>query len=255
MENENSIIGKINSLLPILTVLVIVYGVLKLTIYYTFFHINILSYLDFTELIPSIVRDLIYSIIVVALLILAARISGGKKFIYNEETTEGTSKFERFKIYLSSYGFMNYIIFLTFISPIICIIFFKMTFSEWYYTYSYWVALCIIIIANRELISLIVKYNSKLAQDKAFQFVVLCSLGSILLGINRGLDNHHNLITGIEKNTSYIEIGDKVIKSSKEYYYIGKTKSAVFFYDAINKRTDIYPSSIITKMSVYMDQY
>lgn len=226
---ENNTIGKINSILPILTVFVILYGVLKSTVFYAFFRINILSYLDFTELVPSIIRDLIFSIIAISILMVTAKISGGKKITYDRDKLKGKSFFLKIKSYLASYGYLSYIIYFTIVSLIIGVIFFRMPIEDWYYNYSYWIVLCVIIVVNKELAALIDQNNSELARDKVFQFVLLCSLSSTLLGINRGLDNYHNLIKGIKYNTSYIEIGERVVKSSKEYYYIGKTKSSIFF--------------------------
>jgi len=255
MSSENSTLTKINHLIPILSILLILYGVIKLTVYYTFFHINILSYLDFTELLPSILRDLMYSVIAVFLLLLISRISGNKKRAYNKENIAGQSWIESFKLYIHSYGFISYAIILTALSLIVTLIMDRNGFYDWFYRYSYWLVISVVSIVARELAFALDKYDSFLPNDRTAKLLITGTLLTVLLGVNRGLDNHHNQETGINKNTSYIEIGNRKVQSTKAYYYIGKTKSSVFFYDTLNGRTDIYPNSIITKMSLKQDEY
>lgn len=49
---------------------------------------------------------------------------------------------------------------------------------------------------------------------------------------------------------TYIEIGAKKIASNENYYYIGRTKNFIFFYNSKNNQTDVFQNKDITKLSI-----
>jgi hypothetical protein len=49
---------------------------------------------------------------------------------------------------------------------------------------------------------------------------------------------------------TYIKIGNNKIISTQDYYYIGRTKNYVFFYDVLKESTDVYQNKDITVLSL-----
>jgi hypothetical protein len=56
------------------------------------------------------------------------------------------------------------------------------------------------------------------------------------------------------KNKIYLNnsimIGDKLIKSTPKYYFIGKTSGYVFFFNEANYTTDVFPMNTVSKLTL-----
>lgn len=253
VKSDNDVISKITSFLPLLTVMVLIFGVINLIIYYGFFGVNILSYLEISEILPLILKDFLFTIAGLVIGTFAGYLSPDKKQIEQRNNSiakakETTGSLKRLYYYAKAYPIIFVFIIGLFINAITY--FFIKHNKESLISLS--ILQCVFIAAFiiPELIEVKLYRNRSIQINQTVKNLILVLIVLVGWGIYKGVEKYfavkyRHKFTG----TTIIINGVKIISNDK-YYFIGRTKSTIFFYNSVNNYTDIMPTTNLTKVSI-----
>lgn len=263
---QKDFISRFTSFLPIVTLMALMYGVIKQFIYYYYFNLDIFPYLEISELLPQTIFDLLLSIAYFGITLsfitttwrsfrgldVLSSIFLSAKEIEDAILLDNTKKsaIHLFNtdvkilivITLVSFGiscFELYLIVQT--NPL------DTNFMPLKTTFYLFLSLSITT-GFFIFLTLIKKVKDEMVHLVASMMVFL-----ILSGV---LEGHlkYKRVCDLHVHDGYsITINDVPITSNREFYYIGKTKSTVFFYNTKNNLVTSYPTSSITKMEIGSD--
>lgn len=251
MSDTNSSLGnKITGYIPVLTLVSLIFGVVSLVLYYSYFRVDILSYLELNEIIFRTARDLIF---IFAGVLLAFVLTGSQ----NENDTSSEKK----KFNYSKKGFIQVVksdsvlfsmfIFWFVVLWVLIILRQKDALEIKYFSVGVCQVLMIIgiIFVPVELKRRYMKKYGAFPSNEIILFsrflviVFFCGLIRGDIEITRTIESRGKLSNSIIAN-------GQLIKSTKDYYYIGKTNGYVFFYDERSQKADVYPISVVSKLSI-----
>lgn len=258
---KTSDLERLVKIFPAIGAFLIFIGFLKLYLYYGYWEINIINYLDFSEIILSFLNDLsvlfffmliffLQLTVGVTTIILAERkIINGKSnvsevILENEESSTiksvDTSKNESIieevgnavekNIRWVLLGFLIattvlYLLFLVFTNLVIM-----------YIAFLVFVQFIILIVADFS--------KSKLSNGQ-----IQTALAIIILVHTVSMSYYD--IRKTETNPTKISLlinGNEKINSSNEYIFLGKTTNYFYFFDKVNNESWIYPSSEVKRI-------
>ncbi len=224
--------------IPFLTVVSFLFNSVNLSLYYTFFGIDIFKYIELTEILTQLLKDLvILTLFLLSYFLLIFFIIKLFKppivFIYRT--------IKRIK------NFFVIIVMLIYTIPELNYIITRdLTKTLNYLLISIFSTFNIIIIyqliINRGFKNHITRLNLT-----AICIIIFTTFVSSFISIDKVISvrlNHRN------KNDFILYQGKK-IQSTDTYYFIGQTKSTIFFYDEIHKFTDCYYKVNVTKIELY----
>jgi hypothetical protein len=270
-KTDKKISTKLIAILPILTLLVLVYGAAKQFVYYYNFNLDIFSFLEISELLPQTVFDLFFATIYI--------IAGWTFAIYYSNVTNGLlaekiNNTPRKKIFLfsSTKKELNEDLkkqikqlkkqFPKVIIPFIAFHFMVMIMGYQFITDFenplYFISF-IAIIKNAFYISIVSFISIIVAvpfaffdeiKDRTLQVIVTLAIYFTIIGGFNGWFKYLQVVKTNSHRTYSITINNKIIASDNEYFYIGKSKSYVFFYCTKDRLVTSYPMSLITEMSI-----
>lgn len=255
MERESQyqkFIKQLTSALPLITFIVLMLGIVKQFTYYYFFNFNVFPFTEIIELLPQTIFDLIFFFLYLLLAILFElpivrllnRTNNSAKKMEPDKTSKSWLKispenlwliFCFVVIYSQIYmliGKNSVILVLPWLEPIL-------NFSIFFST----------LLFINTIIQTIYTYFD-LEFDRRLPFIVAISVLMPLNGLFNGYANYKRVVS-FHTHTGYsITVDKKQIVSNKQVYYIGKTKSDVFFFDEKTKLVTVYPTSSITEMQI-----
>ncbi|MDF9800797.1 hypothetical protein OKW21_006060 [Catalinimonas alkaloidigena] len=234
--------------IPLITSLLIILGTINQISYYNNFEILIIDYLEISEILILFFNDIITISSSIGFLLLAFIYDFFKKNKYNNNIkTRNTNYFNK--------SYLKY---------------------KWIISYSDYLFFVLYLIVMG--ISLIYIYNNKSESEERF-YLNLAFFSVIIILISKG-NKHLNptknlliysviiiLITNLIKanadikadrvkerdlyqSTFFILDGKHLIQSDSTCYYIGKTKNYLFYYDADQERTTVYPMSRVSQLTL-----
>ncbi len=233
--------------LPVLTVISYLYAIIETYCYYALFGINVMPFLDFTEVLQQALAGMISTVAGFGLVFVfyMALYSTFKQYGVDEHKAKKsiTTIFKGSKV--------GYIIAL--ISCIIIIISILLILSTNDPKTFLWSLASFITCTGLSIPPLVVfclqdRIEFKYIVKVFFVTLMVSSLCVISLigSVSKAID------VRIKKLTvgSYIKVSGKTVTSTPEYFYIGSTNKFVFFFDNSIKRTVAYQISDITEMGL-----
>lgn len=230
---------KITKLLPLGGVILIGLGVLKTSVYYNYFGVDIMSYLTTTEVLTLFLNDL--QPLIVLFLVGIIHANSSERLIEIIENKIGEFKFEKF---IREKKWSYFIFFLLIINSIFFIIFYQcFQLSNWL------IYLLVFSLIQLTVFFYIRKEGEILIENESYMhFFMSISLISIipLMSLKE--------IRSIEKNDgrkiSILLMNNKTIESSKEIRYLGKASENYFFYEPFKKKTTIIKSDEVKRIEI-----
>ncbi|MCC8409928.1 hypothetical protein LJ707_13400 [Mucilaginibacter sp. UR6-1] len=279
MQEQNTDVLKdtILPLLPIYTLLILMYGAAKQFIYYYEFNLDIFSFLEISELLPQSLFDLfIGGIYNLAGVLVGAyylhKVTPSKKkivkptstaLIVDESVRKAISE-ERHSIQIANAKelrkdlpkiLLTFGIFFLFICTLLftaynhIVDFTSPNQPNWFkfiMTIGFQVGIAIIL----GIFTILILEFTIPSFDFKFKFIITTSIILFASGIAQG----HFKYKRVQKTLAYkncsIEFENKIIQSNSMYYYIGKTHSNVFFYDVKRDIVTCYSMNEITKLDI-----
>jgi hypothetical protein len=224
---------------------IIVFGMIKLSVFYSAFNINIFVFLDFDEILTSSLNDVIF----VSLFLILGAFQGIALLEENDQNKK--NKFdEKYMENKSPKRFVNYILHAWETPPIIFLIV-VILISHFIKKYSYLLSsfklVVYIMVAFFLLDFFILEFErhfrnkiSKEAPRYIFGFLYLIGFMLILSGSLASLEVHYVKHFKYYKNVKF-KINSEMIKSDENQYYIGKTRNYIFYYLEKTSETIVYP--------------
>jgi hypothetical protein len=279
METEKKdFLAKAASLLPFITLFALLYGVTKQFIYYYQFNLNIFSYLEISELLPQTLLDLILSLI---FLLFTLRVTFASREHINTDVIENIEGGYAYKIHPLDPENLNFTIqdlirsfsqkgikvlkpsknFLIRLSLFLISGYFIYTSVDamansdeainnpFFFQKIVFYFLTIYILIST-VSYLMVKWD---VRDSNLQIIIPLIIVLLFTGLLEGYFKYRYVSYFKSHNNYSITINKKPIISNARFYYIGKTKSNVFFYNDTTRFVTVFPFSSIEKMEMGAD--
>ena len=232
--------------------LLVICGVVKLYIYYKSFGISIIEYLDLSEILI-----LFFDNILSYLVVLIIGLFSGFNFIHN---LESLGYF--FDFLLQNNFWWRLLIYVKVNSSIIWImtVFIAGTCLYQYlnsgvHKYEMW------LLATTGIITLflmpVLYYEIRIFACNHYLkemppqliLMVIMAIFLVLLSMANALNEQYKVKKLLYYKGSSFTINDKIVESTSEFYYIGKTQKYVFFYEPMKRLCHVEPIQNIKKYS------
>lgn len=230
---------KAKDYLPIITAYLLITGILRMLIYYSYFGIDIFSFLDFSEII-----QLQYKFYAIAGLVL---ITGAiwTVFDYDKDRFGNNSKYskERKELPSSKLKISSFVFSLIFVALIIAAYIadsignFQLEIMLLFLTFPSCIFICfgayILFVwgHNRENEN-VTKYSSAI-------FIAAIAF-TVLYVVSIAARNQAVMLVDAGPNQNvYLTTEKKSISTTKDFIFVGKTKNYLFFYDKKIKRSEV----------------
>lgn len=207
---------------PLIGAFLIFLGMLKLIIYYSFFGVHIVQYIQFSEILSSFLEDL-NLIILLFLILIIHGVVGFKLIVSNSSDfsnlrTISKSLNSKFAIWYYPIAFiLSYILFVV-------------------YPNLFWAYFTVILFFSF-LMVLFKRYFSKIKLDETWSQIAFFSLLIVFFTINLAIKD----VINTRKNSRKVEIQlkDECIKLNSNERFIGKTNEYLFISNVENNRIRI----------------
>lgn len=228
---------------PLIFLLLTTLGYIHLQAYYYFFDIQIINYLDLTEIVllffnTSILLILIILIVIFTIYILDKKIANDVKI----KSAAGQPK-KKFS------NRLGYILFFTQIIYAI-LVYLSGYYIGLIYPFGYLTLIAIFFLFEKLFLKTMLKENN------SFFFISLyiCIAAFLLTNlctITNSIETGYN-IRNSNKEIKYISFTykNKIVESSKNFVYVGETKSYMFLFDSKMKQTTIYKKENIDDLKM-----
>lgn len=254
--HENPKMKDIKDHLPLLSIGLLVISLFRLILFYNVFNINILDYVDLGEVIALSFSALLPTFAM--LLVLGV----GFYFTQNAEvfTKYNPARFiaiqepkafgERFRLFVADTGktlalspllVLIVSVVLFFINKDLSHRFFHL--SLFFFVWIYYGLLLLEIARMYKLTTGAYPSHSSMSIAKAVIFTSLITVASAVFNAQMSRDK-------LDYERVVVGMGNKIIKSSSTYRYVGKTKSYIFFYNKANHSYNAYNLSMVDSLSV-----
>jgi len=240
--------------LPVLTLISLGIGIVKELVYYYFFHLDILNYIDVNEILLATVTNLIKCVLIILStqifieIFIYLRIRILKINDYNKSNTEITFTLKLANIITTIILVIYALIFILFYNKFTSERIFSVS-QEWHFFLATYLATGLLLIFSVIYFPLIYQTNYSKPINSRYIKIVIAGITILSWTINFSLKEVTET-KFLATFGTYIEIGGKKIISDQNYYYIGRTKSFVFFYDTKEDYTDVYQSKDITLLAL-----
>jgi hypothetical protein len=242
------------SYIPILTFISLGIGIVKQLVYYYFFHLDILNYIDVNEILLGTITNLIKCILIILFFQFLTELFKFLRIIILKIENHDKTKHE-LNLTLKSINIISIVIL------VICaslFLFFYNKFDsekiasvnqEWIFFLktSFMVILLLIFSVIYFPLIYATNYTKSISSKLMSVFVagIVVLTFTILFSLEDSVDTKLFSTFG-----TYIEIGNKKIMSDYNYYYIGRTRNFIFFYDVKEDYTDVYQNKDITLLAL-----
>jgi hypothetical protein len=230
-EKPESIFQKFAVLIPVLTVVVLVLGMLKQTLYYSKFDIPIRHYLGLTELGILISNDLLIILFVLVVILIATL----RDFPEKEKNLANIKKPIKTSL---SFAIYKYLMIAIFIWALSCILYFRN------YDTTIWMSSFVILALPAVIMSIDRKFYYTYVNTPKKHLIFICST-IVLFLIFVYTAGEITFVQQGKYTGTKIMTNDSTYISSKDSYYIGKTEKCVFFYNKKDRSTLIIPTETI----------
>ncbi|TFF40644.1 hypothetical protein [Mucilaginibacter psychrotolerans] len=248
-DNQDDITSKIIGLLPLITIIVLGSGTLNIFIYYRLFGINILAHLDIGELLPlslSDTIDVLLELLIILFIIFILKLTRPKP-----RERKKPCKILKYKDRFFYHSTRELIIGFVIICVSLTIIYFSSFDLIYFMNYYFSAIVCVMSVFICLIVSWLIKTIYPTISDK---FRVLFFVSTILFFNNgyMGLKKNVDVRFGDAYTGTYVATASDTIKSTQSYYYIGRTKSDILFYNNSKKRSsvDFYSIESLKKISI-----
>lgn len=219
---------------PVVYSFLVFCGAIYWNIYYSYFHINIFQYFELSEILVSFINNLIWILIVFAIITLQNLIVGID--FPNEGKTRYGYNMRVFLVIVSILGAGAYIWFLStsYIDS-------EKGRDFWWNT----IAVCTILTC---IFGLLTEWHEEgkegITYMSIYLFIAFMTMITLWAYVAR-----FNAIDPKKSQTISIVTQKDTITTTSNYLYIGRTHRYIFLYDASDKRTDVIPETEIKKIS------
>lgn len=229
---------------PLIFILLTTLGYIHLQSYYYFFDIEILNYLDVSEIVLLFFDK---SILLIAGILIVIAIS----YILDDKLSQETDK-EKTKVkintdkHLKKMGY--FLVFIMIVRITLNII--LGNYISFVFTIGFVICLLIFFLFEKYLFKILIKKFSAfffLSLFTSLAMLLLVSLLTISTIIEKGYDIRYNHKIIKEVCFTY---NDKTIQTSKELIYIGETKKNIFFFNSKKKETIIFKMENIDNFKI-----
>jgi hypothetical protein len=232
-------LDRIVKLLPLGAVILIGLGVLKTSVYYNYFGVDIMSYLTTSEVLTLFLNDL--QPILVLILIALVHLNISERLIEGIENEIGEQRFEKF---IRDKKWAYFIFFTLQVHVLGGLIYFNcVPLNNW--------LIYLLVFSSFQLtfFFFIRKRGDGLIRNPNFMhlFTGICMLSIIpLMSLKeiRNIENNKGLKVQLTTND-----GSK-IKSSRNNRFLGKAGENYFFYNPTKKETTIYKTEIVDRVEL-----
>lgn len=236
---------KIVEISPLIGAFLIFNGFLKLNLFYSYWEINIIEYLNFSEIILSFLDDikililffltfLIHQLIGLKLIDSLESKSKVKSDNGNIDTLDkpksvtdsivlGIENYSKFFITISFIAFMILFVIFIYYHKIIIL----------YFAFAALFQFIFLLIGTKDI-------NISLVVTSIISFLMFTC--AIAYSHIKEVENSSNEMT--------IALEDEKIVTSKTYYFLGKTENFMFLYDNLNKTSRIIPNEQIKNIEI-----
>lgn len=236
---------------PFIGTLFVVFGAIKIVLFFRAFGIEVVSFLDFGEIITLFLEELLW---LTALVVFFFLVNWKSIFSGNSEITRNNFKQvvhekslrKRLKFYfetevnvhtfviISLAQTMYYFLFVKilhfFVLSLVCI-------------WTFFIIIILILEVRTKLNSYVTIFHTLILNIVAFFL-----LGSIYIAISSYYSvNYHNKYIGTQLELTHDR---QTIVTTYWYFYVGKTRNYVFLYDRKKSSYDVIPMSQIKKLSI-----
>ncbi|QNE38980.1 hypothetical protein F1C16_05135 [Hymenobacter sp. NBH84] len=228
---------KIKDNLPFITAIMFILGSTRLIFFYEAFGIDVISYLDLSEIF-SLSFYYITSIGFISVVLLSIYMI----YMYSKKLSIFNKHFDKY----------------TYAEYIFCGVFF-IVFSLIFFgtgielIFSVIISLLLLfLLYGIEMLIQIAFFNAKLAyREQGFSMLMLTT-GLYLTTVNAVIGSlSGRAIRDSEDNDIVtIEYNNKIIRTTKHYIYIGRTKNYTFFYNRQTKFSHVYPNSDVKRIYI-----
>ncbi len=234
---------------PFIGTLFVIFGAIKLIIYYSLFGVKITSYFEFSEILTLFLEDMLfYSFILIFYLTtdLLLRTTDDKLLIIENFTKALDEKSfrKRFILYINAEIKIQY--FLK-VSLMFIVLYFlsKFKLSELKTILIFWWSLFVLRII---LIEFRIKYNNYVQVSHTN----IITIAFIFLGFSvfTAYSEFNSIMYDKKYLGTQVELTDTSLSTNHLYFYIGQTKNYIFFYDKKEKSCDVIPMSEVKKLTI-----
>jgi hypothetical protein len=240
------------SIIPYLGSFIIFLGVLRLTFFYDEFKIDIISYLEFTEIITSFFDILIILLSLIAMstmFIIMNKIhlkENNKKLL--TQILGSDSFWKRLKLYPLYYSnlLLNYLI------TIVALTLFYYKNTPFYVIIMCSGALLVGFVVEIIITEIKIKHHTlssskdSIILSSMMMLSIIVCVYTVELATQEANDiKEKKMYYG---TTLYLDDSTKLVSDSTNYY-IGKTQNFIFFYHEKAKTTDVYPMDRVKQLS------
>ena len=256
----DDIISSLTDYFPVLSIIGLGYGIINQYSYYLPFNINILEYTDFSELLLDTLNHLIIIVIpglfIIILLtsIIFKILDKQDKQLTNldvpgqlEYFNRASTRYSRRKKIITWIMFSGYSALILlyvgeyFLYKIFNILNFLFALLNGFFGMSF--------ILYLDYFPPIFKKIFNKEISKRLYVLIACCIIFLWIAICNGL-YRSNKVKNHSTLGTYAIIGKDTIKSTKKYFYIGKTKGYLFFYNDSTKHTDVINSKDMKILSI-----
>ncbi|MCJ8166038.1 hypothetical protein MKJ04_14420 [Pontibacter sp. E15-1] len=241
MEQRESEIKRIQDLLPIISAWSVMFSCISIYSYYFKFNINIFQYLDFTELILLSLPEFVVTIAVLMFFVFVSQFHPFQSF--SDDTSDPLDMGPESNLKIFAYPLYAAII----ITPFLFLIDTTVGLNNFFKVVLRY-AIVMIVVGLPIYLSGLYIYNRKEKKQTLTVLLIFLIFWSICISIILGITKYERIKAS--PTGSSIVYNNTYIRSTKEYYYIGHTKNYVFYHNDSSRVTDVFPASLVTKMSL-----
>ncbi len=246
--------NKLLKLIPVFGAFLILLGVIKLHVYYNAFNVNIFNYLEFTEIITSFLNDIFIIIIGMAGGLLLNFFEENRRTIETRENVYNSlldeNKFwKRFWVYFKLDIDMFLLMIILGLTTLIIYLISKIFVPFAFYIFILMTSLIIIMTFIKEFKRKYYLIYEKFPDSTYFNLIYISILLFLSILFMTKIEIRSVKVNYIYYGTE-VTFQDKILTSDSAKYYIGKTTGYIFYYDSNNDITEVYPNSIVNKISI-----
>ncbi|WP_183556459.1 hypothetical protein [Mucilaginibacter sp. SP1R1] len=256
-EIKDNAYAQLLKILPLISLLILVFGLGKLFIYYVLFNYNIIECLETGELLPQVLYDFITASFYI--LINFYYVNHITDFLINKKTATEENRLGSLGA-SRSFNFSHLIvgiIFFIICSALLCITLWKLTnvdLSKSNGTLQFKAFTVCLNLAIGTVITVVFTFHQMIKEktiiDKSSKVIIIFSIIVLLNSIVEGIAKYYLVNNDDLYNGSYIVLDGKRITSNTDTCYIGRSKSNVFFYIRKEHSVNAYSTSHITEVSI-----
>lgn len=245
---------KLLNILPFFGSFLIFLGATRLFVFYQYFGINIINFIEFSEIITSFLDIIILAIIIMSFAIV-------NKTINNiDEIEDHNTKKDRWDIIIQTHdaasrlwlyikhlwitiSTLGFLLIVTIVYSYI-----KNDIEQLYFNLILAGSTLIFLLVSLEFQYKHVKKQRNRTQIQLYNFLLYFLLSITLLMIFTHTEIKLIKTRKSYQNTTILLTENRILKSDNENYYIGNTNGYLFFHHSLEKITDVYPMAEVKQI-------